>query len=165
MIEGDNRLWWQAFCAAMNTDGNVQHRCSYAALVANAALERYHAHCGSSEPEPTSAPYQGWARLEVMGHRMHYGLVREVRGFGTRLVEIRELNGDGELVDTVIQYGGSAIFALTQLEEDAARHMARGEHRVTCGHLDENGECCCEVEVWTKEYAGYCAEHRPPDGD
>ncbi len=162
MNESDKRLWWQAFLAGLaNTEGNVSHRVEHSVRVAQESVGRYHAHCGQEPDDPPAAPYEGWAHLEVMGHRSHYGLVREVRGFGTRLIEIRELNGDGELVDAVIQYGGSAIFANTQLDEEVARHFARGQHRVTCAHRDEHGKATCDVEVWTTGYHDFCAEHRP----
>lgn len=71
-----------------------------------------------TELEP---PAPEWAVVEIMGHREHAGLIREVDRFGTSLLEVREYGVDDQEPYRVHQYGGSSIFSLTPCTEEYAR--------------------------------------------
>ena len=168
-MDDHKRLWWQAFLAGLaNTEGNVSHRVEHSTRVAQESVSRYHAQFGSDAP--TDAPYEGWAHLEVMGHREHYGRVREIRAYGTRMIEIQCLNDKGEFpgdaTREVHQYGGSAIFCNTPMDEETCRHGARHEELCRCRHTNDQGYLDCDKKVWASTtYEAYCDEHRPKEDD
>lgn len=62
-----------------------------------------------------------WARVELMGHRVRYGQIREVEMFGTKLLRV-----DVHTSATVTTefYGGSAIYCLRPISEEDARKNA-----------------------------------------
>lgn len=74
-----------------------------------------------------------WACVEVFGHRKHYGRIKEVERFGTKMLRVDVplaasaplLNEDAKY-ETFL-YGGSAIFSLTPMTEEAARKWADAE--------------------------------------
>jgi hypothetical protein len=71
-------------------------------------------------PSPAVIPQPTYALVEVFGHRMHYGEIREVEAFGAKLLEVSD-------VDTgqTHRYGGAAIFSLTMLTQaDMDAHLA-----------------------------------------
>lgn len=63
--------------------------------------------------------YEGWAILELMGHRKIAGRVSEVTVAGTQLIRV-DVPGAEETVVTQY-YGGSAIYCMTPCDEAAAR--------------------------------------------
>lgn len=74
-------------------------------------------------------PYEGWADVELMGHRSRVGHVREIRLAGKHFLEIRGLRkidneGTFELVEQLEIYAGTAIYSLTPIDEDQARTIA-----------------------------------------
>lgn len=73
------------------------------------------------EPEIT------WARVEIMGHRCHYGRTSEVQRFGATMLRIDvpvagavPLLGETEQFQSVF-YGGASIFSFTPMTEEACR--------------------------------------------
>lgn len=75
--------------------------------------------------------YEGWALVEVMGHRSHIGHVQPVEQYGTTMLRVEVPGDDGELTEgaPVHFYGGGSIFALTpmtheQVKETLARRNA-----------------------------------------
>lgn len=62
-----------------------------------------------------------WARVELMGHRIRYGLVREVEMFGTKLLRVDVTNSLGTATEF---YGGSSIYCLRPISEEEARKGA-----------------------------------------
>jgi len=66
--------------------------------------------------------YEGWAIVELMGHRQTAGLVRDAQQAGTTLLRIDTPGPDGPTVATQF-YGGAAIYSLTPCDEAAARKM------------------------------------------
>lgn len=75
--------------------------------------------------EQKSGAYEGWAILELMGHRRLAGFVSEVAQYGTAMVRI-DIPSEGEDGQAITQfYGGSSIYALTPVSEEAARAVAR----------------------------------------
>lgn len=74
----------------------------------------------------TETAYEGWAILELMGHRRLGGYVREVEMFGAKScrIDIPSATKEGQVHATQF-YGGSAIYCLTPCTEEAARTVAR----------------------------------------
>ena len=67
-------------------------------------------------------PFEGWAILELMGHRRLAGYVREESHFGTSMCRI-DVPGEDGIVATQF-YGGSAVYCVTPTTEDLARAIA-----------------------------------------
>lgn len=68
------------------------------------------------------APVQEfWARVELMGHRIRYGLCREVEMFGAKLLRVDVTNSIGVTTEF---YGGAAIYCLRPITEEEARKYA-----------------------------------------
>lgn len=70
--------------------------------------------------EATQPAYEGWAIVELMGHRQTAGLVREVTMAGNAMMRIDTPGVNGEIVASQI-YGGAAIYCLTPCDEATAR--------------------------------------------
>ena len=64
---------------------------------------------------------QFWARVELMGHRIRYGHVREVEMFGAKLLRVDVTNSLGTVTEF---YGGAAIYCLRPISEEDARKGA-----------------------------------------
>jgi hypothetical protein len=84
-------------------------------------------------PADGTPPPEIWGCLEIFGHRKHYGRVREVEHFGTKMLRIdvpsapaAPLLGEEERFDTHL-YGGAAIFSFTPMTEEAARQWGSRE--------------------------------------
>lgn len=69
-----------------------------------------------------SDTFEGWAIVELMGHRRLAGHVTEEDHFGTAMLrlDVYDLEGDA----TVTQlYGGAAVYCVTPTTEDIARKI------------------------------------------
>lgn len=66
--------------------------------------------------------YEGWAVVELMGHRERVGMVREVEMFGGKLLRIDIPTKSGDVTEF---YGCSSIYALRPLSEEVARYYAQ----------------------------------------
>ena len=65
--------------------------------------------------------YEGWAILELMGHRRLGGYVSEVELAGSRMLRIDVHRGE----ETFTQfYGGGSVYCLTPTTEEIARGVA-----------------------------------------
>lgn len=76
-----------------------------------------------------SAAYEGWARLELMGHRIRVGRVSEAEMYGGKLIRIdipvgAEVAGEGAEFVTEY-YGCSSVYALAPISEQIARSWAQ----------------------------------------
>lgn len=71
-----------------------------------------------------SEAFEGWAILELMGHRRLGGYVRQVEMFGAAMCRL-DVPGaaEGEIAATQF-YGGSLIYCLTPTTESLARAVA-----------------------------------------
>lgn len=79
----------------------------------------------NDDQQPTA--YEGWAVLEVMGHRRLAGYVTEVTQFGARMIRIDvPAEDDGQPVTQF--YGGPSIFCVSPVSEESARAVARYCH-------------------------------------
>lgn len=70
--------------------------------------------------EPAKA-YEGWAMLELMGHRQRVGRVSEAEMFGGKLLRIDIPTKDGDVTEF---YGCSSVYALRPISEEVARDYA-----------------------------------------
>lgn len=76
-----------------------------------------------------------WARVELFGHRMHWGLTREVDAYGTKMLQISVPGPKpGEFAAHVL-YGGSSIFSFLACTEERARKATADQRR--WGGLEE----------------------------
>lgn len=71
-----------------------------------------------------SPVYEGWAILELMGHRQRAGQVREVELAGTKVLRIDIPTNDFLTPEVTEFYGGAAIYALRPCSEEVAREAA-----------------------------------------
>jgi hypothetical protein len=68
-----------------------------------------------------SAAFQGWAMVELMGHRVRYAQVSEVTLFGAPMARL-----DIPTEPPTVQfYGGSAIFCVTPTTEEVCRERCK----------------------------------------
>jgi len=72
--------------------------------------------------------YEGWAVVELMGHRQTAGLVSEVTLAGTTLLRVDSPAPDGDAIVASQMYGGSAIYCLTPCDEETARVVLRSAY-------------------------------------
>ena len=70
-----------------------------------------------------SDPFEGWAIVELMGHRRLAGHVTEAEQFGTAMLRLDIYDTKaGEAVVTQF-YGGSAVYCITPTTEEIARKI------------------------------------------
>lgn len=69
----------------------------------------------------TDEAFEGWALLELMGHRTRPGYVKEVEMAGGKMLRVDIPAGD----DTVTEfYGVSAVYSLRPATEEIVRDVA-----------------------------------------
>lgn len=64
-----------------------------------------------------AAAFEGWAVIELMGHRVRYGKIAEVIAFGAPMMRI-DIPSDPPRTEF---YGGSSIFSFQAITEEMAR--------------------------------------------
>lgn len=69
-----------------------------------------------------SAPYEGWAILELMGHRQRVGRISEVEAYGGKLLRI-DIPAEGG--DVTEFYGASSVYSMRPITEEIARDAAK----------------------------------------
>lgn len=69
--------------------------------------------------------FEGWAVVELMGHRRLAGYVREASAFGTALLRLDVPGEDDGATYATQYYGGGSIYAVTPCTEEIARAIAR----------------------------------------
>lgn len=69
----------------------------------------------------TSTAYEGWAIIELFGHKRAAGKVSEVEQYGTTQLRLDIPNEDGLITRF---FGGAAIYSVTPTTEDVARRAA-----------------------------------------
>lgn len=69
-------------------------------------------------------PFNGWAVLELMGHRRLTGLVREVTLAGAGFLRIDVYEGQAEEAKATQFYPPSSVYCLTPTTEESARKAA-----------------------------------------
>jgi hypothetical protein len=83
-----------------------------------AAMRSWRAENDGAWRDPRVA--EQWARVEIMGHRRHYGRVSEIQEFGVRLLLV-EVPTSEAAVFIAHKYAGAAIFSIRPCSEDEAR--------------------------------------------
>lgn len=75
------------------------------------------------------AAYEGWAMLELMGHRQRIGWVQEVEQYGGKLLRIDIPTKSEDLrTDAVTEfYGCTSIYAMRPISEDIVRDRVKRE--------------------------------------
>jgi hypothetical protein len=71
----------------------------------------------------SEAAFEGWAVLELMGHRTRPGLVKEVEIGGGKMLRV-DIHGEEDVVVTEF-YGTSAIYSIRPVSEEIARDAAK----------------------------------------
>ena len=79
--------------------------------------------------ETTETTFEGWCIVELMGHQQISGKVSEKAMFGTSLMRVDVPATDVRPAYTKF-YGGSAIYAITPVEEAVAVAMANAYNEV-----------------------------------
>ncbi len=71
--------------------------------------------------------YEGWAIVELMGHRTFGGYVSEVEMYGGRLLRLDVYDDEDEDTGAAMTqyYGSSAIYCITPADESMARQVGR----------------------------------------
>ena len=69
--------------------------------------------------------YEGWAIVELMGHRTFGGRVSEVEMYGGKLLRLDVFDEEGAEPALTQYYGSSAIYCITPSTEEAAREVGR----------------------------------------
>jgi len=68
-------------------------------------------------------PYEGWAIVELMGHRRLAGHVTEADQFGTKMVRLDIYDTTGADPEVTQFYGGGSVYCLTPTTEEIARKV------------------------------------------
>lgn len=66
--------------------------------------------------------FEGWAIIELMGHRQRGGYVKDVEMFGGKLLRVDIPTDSGDVTEF---YGCSAIYALRPCTEQIARDFVK----------------------------------------
>jgi len=71
-----------------------------------------------------SEPFEGWAIVELMGHRRLAGFVSEEEHFGTAMLRL-DVHGLDDSTDPGVTqlYGGSSVYCVTPTTEAVARTL------------------------------------------
>ena len=73
--------------------------------------------------DTATSPPEEWARVEIMGHRQHYGRISEAERFGSKMLRVDVPTEDPDVYETHF-YGGASIFGITPTTEATARAYA-----------------------------------------
>lgn len=79
-------------------------------------------------------PYEGWAVVEVMGHRRLGGYVRPAEQYGVTMLRV-DVPAAGGLAAVTQFYGGGSIFCLTPCDEETAARVAAADRSAPVGLL------------------------------
>lgn len=117
--------------------------------------------------------YEGWAVVELMGHRRLAGYVREAAAFGTSLLRVDVPGDDPAIAFATQYYGGGSIYALTPCTEEIARSLSKHTRETPAAiayALPEPKRCDeyyvsgtpCSPDITTRpgEAASACGRHR-----
>lgn len=115
------------------------------------------------------ATFEGWAILELMGHRRLGGYVKEATVAGAGFLRIDVPGEDGPLATQF--YSPSSVYCLTPTSEEAARTVAKGNQpqpvqrwelpSVTSGSPDECVSCGDDLTEGEHKECASCAAGEP----
>lgn len=101
-----------------------------------------------------------WAKVEIKGHRTHFGTIEEVDLFGVKFAHVRDLQPDGSFVEHYYEPG--ALFSICPLSEKEVRSAAIPFSYTRCEAYTQPsanpGQCakCGRPEEHHPEAPGYC---------
>jgi len=118
-----------------------------------------------------ATPFEGWAIVEIFGHRRLAGFVREVEIFGAKMAqvevpalpEMQLIFGTAPALPPFVQrLAGAAIFSITEVTEEAALQAAAnirakapleitGEFAPTVRRLEAARDESSEVEIGPRD--------------
>ncbi|TFF20789.1 hypothetical protein E3C22_18030 [Jiella endophytica] len=75
--------------------------------------------------ETTASAFEGWAILELMGHRVRPGFVKEVEIAASKMLRVDIPVGEAGEEYVTEYYGGGAVYSLRPTTEEIARRSAR----------------------------------------
>lgn len=79
--------------------------------------------------ETTNPPFEGWAILEILGHRTRPGYVKEVEMFGGKLIRVDIPVKDGDVEGHVTEYYGCpSIYSMRPATEEVVKQAAFREY-------------------------------------
>ncbi len=97
--------------------------------------------------------YEGWAILELMGHRQRIGHVSEIEAFGGKLLRIDIPTEAGDVTEF---YGCSSVYSLRPVSEAIARDQAKRygdprpvrpvDYRIEDGRPERNGGGSSDID-------------------
>ena len=67
--------------------------------------------------------YEGWAIVELMGHRTFGGRISEVEMYGGKLLRLDVYDVEGDEPAMTQYYGSAAIYCITPATEETAREV------------------------------------------
>jgi hypothetical protein len=79
--------------------------------------------------------FEGWAILELMGHRRLGGYVRQVDMFGASMCRV-DVPATGDEPAATQFYSGASIYCLTPTTEETAMRVAEGYRPAPVNHWD-----------------------------
>lgn len=116
-------------------------------------------------------PYEGWAIVELMGHRRLGGRVSQAEQYGVAMLRVDVPGDDGETIATQF-CGGSSIYALTPCSEAAAQAVAKSNRVEPVGRWElpalaapkgrqieiRCAGCRDVIEVWAGTLSALCSD-------
>lgn len=76
----------------------------------------------------TTEAYEGWAMLELMGHRQRIGIIKEVEAYGGKMLRIdiplKDFSGENSEFASEF-YGIASVYALRPISEEIARDYVK----------------------------------------
>lgn len=112
------------------------------------------------------ATFEGWAVVELMGHRTRAGRVRPVELFGAKLLRIDIPSGDADADGYVTEfYSGTALYGLRPCDEATARRTAGWMRPRPVKQLAFEAEPSEFVVCRACSSDHFCPEHDAEDAD
>jgi hypothetical protein len=79
----------------------------------------------NEQNETKAEAYEGWAIIELMGHRRYAGKVREAAQYGVSMLRIDVPEDDDLSKYSTHFYGGSSLYGVHPTNEATARALAK----------------------------------------
>jgi hypothetical protein len=98
--------------------------------------------------------FEGWAIVELMGHRRLAGHVTEEEHFGTAMLRL-DVHGLDAAAPVVTQlYGGSSVYCLTPTTEDIARKLGERLRPAPVSRYELEPPRPRDGDIWEDECGG-----------
>jgi hypothetical protein len=80
-------------------------------------------------------PYEGWAIVELMGHRRLAGRVSQAEQYGVAMLRL-DVPATEDAQAATQFYGGSSIYCVTPVSEEVARRVAESNSPAPVHHWE-----------------------------